>query len=100
MGYYDGNTVTAIWNYAQNFAMSDNHYGTTFGPSTPEPRTSSQAIVLRPLRTGRLKSQGPGISRVEATAARLSAIQTPLGTRARAQPVRRLLCRGKTSAIF
>ena len=35
MGYYDGNTVTAIWNYAQNFAMSDNHYGTTFGPSTP-----------------------------------------------------------------
>jgi phospholipase C len=35
MGYYDGNTVTAIWNYAQHFAMSDNSYGTTFGPSTP-----------------------------------------------------------------
>ncbi|MDQ7998198.1 MAG: alkaline phosphatase family protein [Luteibacter sp.] len=35
MGYYDGNTVTAYWNYAQNFAMSDNHYGTGFGPSTP-----------------------------------------------------------------
>jgi phospholipase C len=35
MGYFDGNTVTAIWNYAQNFAMSDNSYGTTFGPSTP-----------------------------------------------------------------
>jgi phospholipase C len=35
MGYYDGNTVTALWNYAQHFAMSDNHYGTTFGPSTP-----------------------------------------------------------------
>ena len=35
MGYFDGNTVTALWNYAQNFAMSDNHYGTTFGPSTP-----------------------------------------------------------------
>ncbi len=35
MGYYDGNTVTALWNYAQRFAMSDNHYGTTFGPSTP-----------------------------------------------------------------
>ncbi len=34
MGYYDGNTVTAMWNYAQNFAMSDNSYGTTFGPST------------------------------------------------------------------
>ena len=35
MDYYDGNTVTALWNYAQNFAMSDNSYGTGFGPSTP-----------------------------------------------------------------
>ena len=35
MGYYDGNTVTGLWNYAQNFAMSDNSYSTTFGPSTP-----------------------------------------------------------------
>ena len=26
MGYYDGNTVTALWNYAQHFAMSDNAY--------------------------------------------------------------------------
>ena len=34
MGYFDGNTVTALWNYAQHFAMSDNHFGTTFGPST------------------------------------------------------------------
>jgi len=35
MGYYDGNTVTALWNYAQHFAMSDNSFDTTFGPSTP-----------------------------------------------------------------
>ena len=35
MNYYDGNTVTALWNYAQRFAMSDNSYGTTFGPSSP-----------------------------------------------------------------
>jgi phospholipase C len=35
MGYFDGNTVTAMWNYAQHFAMNDNSYGTTFGPSTP-----------------------------------------------------------------
>ena len=34
MGYYDGNTVTALWNYAQDFAMSDNSYSTNFGPST------------------------------------------------------------------
>jgi phospholipase C len=35
LGYYDGNTVTAMWNYAQHFAMSDNSYSTGFGPSTP-----------------------------------------------------------------
>ena len=34
LGYYDGNTVTAMWNYAQYFAMSDNSYSSTFGPST------------------------------------------------------------------
>jgi phospholipase C len=35
MGYYDGNTVTALWNYAQRYAMSDNSYDTNFGPSSP-----------------------------------------------------------------
>jgi phospholipase C len=35
MGFFDGNTVTALWNYAQHFAMSDNSFGTSFGPSTP-----------------------------------------------------------------
>jgi phospholipase C len=35
MNYYDGNTVTGLWNYAQNFSMSDNFFGTTFGPSAP-----------------------------------------------------------------
>jgi phospholipase C len=35
MDYYDGNTVTALWNYAQKYAMSDNAYTTNFGPSTP-----------------------------------------------------------------
>jgi phospholipase C len=35
MDYYDGNTVTGLWNYAQNYAMSDNSYDTQFGPSTP-----------------------------------------------------------------
>lgn len=33
MGYFDGNTVTALWNYAQHFAMSDNFYSTNFGAS-------------------------------------------------------------------
>jgi phospholipase C len=35
MDYYDGNTVTGLWNYAQHYAMSDNNYTTNFGPSTP-----------------------------------------------------------------
>ncbi len=35
MDYYDGNTVTGLWNYAQNYAMSQNNWDTTFGPSTP-----------------------------------------------------------------
>jgi phospholipase C len=35
MDYYDGNTVTGLWNYAQHYSMSDNNWDTTFGPSTP-----------------------------------------------------------------
>ncbi len=35
MGYFDGNTVTAMWEYAQHFAMSDNAYTDTYGPSSP-----------------------------------------------------------------
>jgi phospholipase C len=35
LDYYDGNTVTALWNYAQHYAMSDNSFSATYGPSTP-----------------------------------------------------------------
>jgi phospholipase C len=35
MNYYDGNTVTALWNYAQHYAMSDNHFGAAYGPTLP-----------------------------------------------------------------
>jgi phospholipase C len=35
LGYFDGNTVTALWQYAQHFAMSDNAFSDTYGPSTP-----------------------------------------------------------------
>ena len=34
MAYFDGNTTTALWNYAQRFAMDDNSHGSMFGPST------------------------------------------------------------------
>ena len=35
MAYYDGNATPALWNYAQHYAMSDNSFGTTYGPSAP-----------------------------------------------------------------
>ena len=35
MGYFDGNTVTAMWEYAQNFALNDNFFATQFGSSSP-----------------------------------------------------------------
>ncbi|MFL6399892.1 MAG: phospholipase C [Nitrososphaeraceae archaeon] len=35
MGYFDGNTVTALWSYAQHYAMSDNFYSSNIGPSFP-----------------------------------------------------------------
>jgi phospholipase C len=35
MDYFDGNTSTALWNYAQHYSISDNNYGTNFGPSSP-----------------------------------------------------------------
>ncbi|SED48076.1 phospholipase C [Amycolatopsis tolypomycina] len=35
MDYFDGNTVTGMWNYAQHYALSDNSFNTVFGPSTP-----------------------------------------------------------------
>ena len=63
MGYYDGNTVTAFWNYAQHFAMSDNSFSTTFGPSTPGALnliagSTSGATLVRGSAAGNLSSAG------------------------------------------
>jgi phospholipase C len=33
MDYYDGNTVTALWNYAHRFSMSDNSHDATYVPT-------------------------------------------------------------------
>jgi phospholipase C len=49
MNYYDGNTVTAFWNYAQNFAMSDNSFNTQFGPSSPPPPACQATSRTAPL---------------------------------------------------
>ncbi len=33
MDYFDGNTDTGLWNYAQHYGMSDNSWDATFGPT-------------------------------------------------------------------
>ena len=35
MDYYDGNTVTGMWNYAQHYCDERQPFSTVFGPSTP-----------------------------------------------------------------
>ncbi|WP_406155028.1 phospholipase C [Streptomyces canus] len=35
MDYYDGNTVTALWNYAQHYSLNDRSFSSVYGPSTP-----------------------------------------------------------------
>lgn len=54
MGYFDGNTVTAMWNYAQHFALADYAYTSQFGPSSPgainviSGQTNGVTIVTNP----------------------------------------------------
>ena len=66
MGYYDGNTVTALWNYAQHFAMSDNSFSTTFGPSTPGALNliagQTHGAAIAPDRLGRLGSASGNVT--------------------------------------
>ena len=65
MDYYDGNTVTALWNYAQNYAMSDNNWDTTFGPSTPGALnviSGTTGAPPRSTRRGTRPAQGPSAS--------------------------------------
>jgi phospholipase C len=35
MDYYDGNTVTGLWNYAQHYSLNDNSFNSDYGPSSP-----------------------------------------------------------------
>ena len=73
MNYYDGNTVTGLWNYAQHYAMSDNSFGTTFGPSSPG------AINLVSGDTGGVDMTHTANSPSIATAAKPNADLTPDG---------------------
>jgi phospholipase C len=73
MGYYDGNTVTALWNYAQHFALNDNSYGTTFGPSAPG------AINLVSGYTGMAVQDTPESAGIDVTAGSLTNDAQPTG---------------------
>ncbi|MFJ6211759.1 phospholipase C [Streptomyces sp. NPDC092296] len=35
LDYFDGNTVTALWNYARHYTLGDRSFGSAYGPSTP-----------------------------------------------------------------
>ncbi len=60
MGYFDGNTVSSLWRYAQHFAMSDNAYNGAYGPSTPgalevvSGQTNGMRIVATTMRPSTL----------------------------------------------
>jgi phospholipase C len=64
MGYYDGNTVTALWNYAQHYALNDNSYNSTFGPSTPGALNlisgQTNGVIDQSSATGDVVSDGAG----------------------------------------
>lgn len=63
MAYFDGNTVTALWYYAQTYALSDNSYSTMFGPSTVGAinlvRGTTEGATMQPLKVN-LKPASPG----------------------------------------
>lgn len=59
MGYYDGNTVTGLWNYAQHFSLNDNSFGTTFGPSTPGALNLISGNTFPVIATGGKLADGP-----------------------------------------
>src|SRR5262249_57730024 len=92
MDYYDGNTVTGLWNYAQHFAMSDNSYSSTFGPSTPGALN---------LISGQTHGTTRRISRATSTTGRSSATRAPWlqTTTARSRLQRRRRCPEQMSAI-
>ena len=75
MDYFDGNTVTGLWNYAQNYAMSENNWDTTFGPSTPG------ALNLISGQTGGSYAVNPTTGAVEPDPGTVSALNSAgLGT--------------------
>jgi phospholipase C len=67
MAYFDGNTVTALWNYAQHYALNDNSHGSMFGPSTVgavnlvSGQTGNAAIALT-FSNGSIATTSPSVT--------------------------------------
>src|SRR6516164_818547 len=64
VAYFDGNTVTALWNYAQRFAMDDNSHGSMFGPSTVGAVNlvsgqTGNAVIAQSFSSGTITSMSP-----------------------------------------
>jgi phospholipase C len=70
MGYFDGNTVTAMWNYAQHYALNDHSFGSTFGASTQgalnliSGQTNGATVVLSGAASGVIADGQGGFSLV------------------------------------
>ena len=67
MGYFDGNTVTALWNYAQHFAMSDNFHSSNIDPSLPGAINliSGQTHGATPLNISKIVANGTSIGDID-----------------------------------
>jgi phospholipase C len=63
MDYYDGNTVTGLWNLAQHFSLNDNSFDTQFGPSTPGAinLVSGETHGAVPAEDGEISKEGTDI---------------------------------------
>jgi hypothetical protein len=93
MGYYDGNTVTAMWNYAQHFAMSDNYFASTFGP-----RHQARSISSQARRMARKSFATPAMPTHRWSRDPLSPISAPLLTIVCPAARARCRCRARMSA--
>jgi len=60
MDYYDGNTVTGLWNYAQHYALSDNNFDTRSARPRPARSTSSRATTAPATRSARAPARRAG----------------------------------------
>jgi hypothetical protein len=94
MGYYDGNTVTALWNYAQRFSMSDNFFDTLFGVTV-----SGHMNLLSGQTNGLIVKAGAPVSPSVISNGTIIANVQPYYDECAAGVTPKLSCRERTSAI-